>query len=411
MSKVLLIDPRLAGCSGDMIISALKDLLGDEETLIELSQTINDTFATEFDIQFSKVLKQGMQASQLKIEIKKDIDFNQAEKITQAFKQILSKIKLSQKATELANDMINTLLSAEASVHGKDREELHLHETASLDTIFDILGVVKLLDKHNLINVPIYGLPVNTGSGFITFSHGKVTVPPPAVLEILKKKEYPFFSDEIDGELLTPTGITILSNLVTRVIRQFPPITIQKVGIGAGMKELPKRANTVRFLLAETIEDSSKFYLSMLETHLDDVTGELLGAMIPLLLEKGALDVSYYPLIMKKNRPAWCLRVICDENKAAELAEFMMRELGTLGVRENRFARYEMDRRVSKKKFFIRDNKVECRYKERIVNEEVVGVKPEYDDLIKISKITDIPLIELERKLIELYYLEDEHCE
>ncbi|NPD89835.1 MAG: nickel pincer cofactor biosynthesis protein LarC [Asgard group archaeon] len=411
LKQALLIDPRLAGCSGDMFLSTLLDLVENKEPLDNLVKIINSNLNTSFNYKFDKQTKKGIKAGKIQIEIEKDIDFNNVIKIKEAFNAILQKLQSSDEANNLAKDIFQTLISAESKVHGKDEEKLHLHETASLDTIFDILGTVLLLEANNFIGAPILGLPVNTGSGLITITHGKVTVPPPAVLRILEEKNYISFSDEIKGEMVTPTGAAILTNLVTKQITQLPPLKIEKIGYGAGTKDLPDRANVMKIIQIELEEDSKKHYLSMLETHLDDVSGEMLGGIMPILLENGALDVAYYPLIMKKSRPSWCLRVICEEQDASEIAYLMMKELGTLGVRENRFGRYELERSIVSKKFPIENQIVECRFKERMLDSKILGVKPEYEDLIKIRKITKLPLIELEKKLIEMYYLEDEHCE
>ena len=394
-----------------MFLSTLHDLVEKKESLGKLVSIINSKLDTQFEYSFIKQNKKGIEASKILINIERDIDFNEVTKIKESFNEILNDIGLSEEANNLAKNIFQTLISAESKVHGVSEEKLHLHETASLDTIFDILGIVVLLEENGLIGKPIFGLPVNTGSGLITIAHGKVTVPPPAVLRILEDKKYTFFNDNVKGEMLTPTGAAIITNLVTQQVTELPPLKIIKVGYGAGTKDLEDRANVLKILQIKLEEDSKKHYLSMLETHLDDVSGEMLGGIIPILLENGALDVTYYPLIMKKNRPSWCLRVICEERDASEFAHLIMTELGTLGVRENRFGRYELERNIVSKKFFIDDKIIECRYKERILEGKLLGVKPEYEDLVKIRKITNMPLIELEKKLIEMYYLEDEHCE
>ena len=411
LKQVLIIDPRLAGCSGDMFLSTLLDLVEKKESLTKLVEIINTNLNTDFSYDFIEISKKGIKAGKINIEIITDIDFNQVEKINEAFEKILQNLQVSDDAKNLAKEIFKTLITAESEVHGVGVEKLHLHETASLDTFFDILGSVLLLERNNLIEIPILGLPVNTGSGMIKIAHGKVTVPPPAVLKILENKNYTHFSDEVEGEMLTPTGAAILTNLVKSQISQLPPIRIKKTGYGAGTKDLPDRANVLKIISAQLEEETSKHYLSMLETHLDDVSGEMLGGIIPILMEEGALDVSYYPLIMKKNRPSWCLRIICEEEHSSHIAYLIMKELGTLGVRESRFGRYELDRKVVKKQFFIENQIVECRFKERLLEGKILGVKPEYEDLIKIRKITKLPLVELEKKLIEMFYLEDEQRE
>lgn len=401
----------MAGCSGDMFLSTLLDLVEKKDSLAELVRVINANLNTDFNYKFGKHNKKGISSGKIDIEIIKDIEFNEVGKIKDAFNKILRDLHISKDADDLAKKIFETLITAESEVHGADKEHLHLHETASLDTIFDIIGTVLLLERNNLIGKPVLGLPVNTGYGMIKIAHGKVTIPPPAVLKILENKKYSNFNDEVEGEMLTPTGAAILTNLVTKQVKQLPPIKIKKIGYGAGTKDLPDRANILKILHVALEEESSKHYISMLETHLDDISGEMLGGILPILMEEGALDVSYYPLIMKKNRPSWCLRVICEEDQASDLAFLIMQELGTLGVRESRFGRYELDRKVVKKKFFIDEQIVECRFKERLSEGNVLGVKPEYEDLMKIRKITNLPLVELEKKLVEMYYLEDEHCE
>ncbi|MCE7741748.1 MAG: nickel pincer cofactor biosynthesis protein LarC [Candidatus Heimdallarchaeota archaeon] len=411
ITKAIIIDPRNAGSSGDMFLSVFLDLFEDKNSLNELVELINKKFKANMSVDPQKINKKSIHSTHLSISIENDIEKKHAKDLMIYCKMVLEELEISDKAKKLAEKMLMTLFEAESKVHGEDIEELHLHETASLDTILDIIGTVLLLERNNALERIFIGLPVNVGSGFVTFSHGKMAVPPPAVLEILKAKEYPFFSDEVDGELLTPTGAAILTNLVTKKLQSLPPVKIDKIGYGAGNKDLENRSNVIRVMSAEFEDDSTKNYLMMLETHLDDVTGELLGGVMKKLYANHALDVSYYSLFMKKNRPAYALRVICDEDNSSELAKIIMQELGTLGVRESRFARYELERRVITREFFIEKKKFKCRFKERILDGKVIGAKPEFDDMITIHEETNIPLVDLENKLINFYNMGDEFCE
>ena len=411
ITNAIIIDPRNSGSSGDMFLSVFLDLFDDYEVLRELVHLINQKFDSNMAVEANKIVKGGINSTILKIKIENDIKSRHAKNLLEYCKTVLNDLDISEKAAQLAENILMTLFEAESKVHGEDIDKLHLHETASLDTILDVVGTVFLLDKKNALDHSFIGLPVNVGSGFVTFSHGKMSVPPPAVLEILKAKNYPFFSDEVDGELLTPTGAAILTNLVTQKVQSLPPIQIEKIGYGAGNKNLENRANVLRVMKAQIGDEKSKNYLMMLETHIDDISGELLGGVVSKLFENEALDVSYYPIFMKKNRPAYVLRVICDEDKSSNLAQIMMKELGTLGVRENRFARYELERRVISKEFFIEKEKFKCRFKERLLDGEVLGAKPEYEDLLEIHKETKIPLVELENMLMNFYHMGDEFCE
>ncbi|MHA1829025.1 MAG: nickel pincer cofactor biosynthesis protein LarC, partial [Candidatus Heimdallarchaeaceae archaeon] len=301
MTKALIIDPRIAGCSGDMFLSSLIDLIGNNQQIEHLKTVINSQLSTRFSIEYKKLKKKGIMSTSLGISIDKDIEQQNIPEIRELFDKVKNNLELSEKGKNLADKILNSLFEAESKVHGRELEKLHLHEAASLDTILDILGTVYILEKNELLNLPIFGLPVNVGSGFITFSHGKVSVPPPAVTEILRSSKYAFFSDNTEGELLTPTGAAILGNIVSKQITSLPPIRINKIGYGAGTKNLPDQANVLKVLLVDLEEDIEKHYISMLETHLDDVSGEILGGLVSKLMEEGALDVAYYPLIMKKN--------------------------------------------------------------------------------------------------------------
>ncbi len=402
--KALLIDPRLSGASGDMFLSTFIELFNDLETIQELVNLLNKLYSANISIKANKVMKKGIQATKLSIIIENDIHVHHATDMLKVFDEVLDKLQVSERVKTRSKNTLNLLLEAESTVHGQPIETLHLHETASLDTVLDIIGVYYLLDKYDMLDLPIFGLPVNVGSGFVTFSHGKVSVPPPAVQEVLKNTGYLFFCDEVKGELLTPTGAILLSTLVSKKITQLPPMQIEKIARGAGTKNLEQRANVLTIYKADIPRSLNKQYISILETHLDDVSGEILGGIVEDLFNEGALDVSYYPLFMKKNRPAWCLRIITDEENSSRLAGFMMEELGTLGVREYRHARYELDRRIIIKQVQLDGGTFECKFKERLIDDKVVGVKPEYDDVKRIAHLTSIPIIQLEKKLTELYY-------
>ncbi|MHA1305215.1 MAG: nickel pincer cofactor biosynthesis protein LarC [Candidatus Heimdallarchaeaceae archaeon] len=400
--KVLVIDPRLAGASGDMFLAALVDMVG-EKYLLEFVEKINGYFKSEMSITVNKIKKKGMASTYLGIEINQDLKYHHVTDLNRELEGFLDYLSLSNKAKEKVKETFNYLFRAESIVHNTPIESLHLHETASIDTFLDIVGFFYLLEKHDFLDLSILGLPANVGKGFVTFSHGTVAVPPPAVAEIMSSSSYMMFSDGTEGELVTPTGAAILAAIVTKKINQLPPLKIEKISRGAGTKDLEKRANVLTIFLADIPEETTKHYLTMLETHLDDISGEIMGGIMPTLLEKGALDVSYYPLIMKKNRPGWSLRILCDQEKASELAYYVMRELGTLGVRESRFARYELNRRVNIKNVKIKGKEYKCRYKERLINGEIIGAKPEFEDMLMISKDTETPLVELEKELIHQY--------
>ncbi|MHA1815675.1 MAG: nickel insertion protein, partial [Candidatus Heimdallarchaeaceae archaeon] len=197
MSKALIIDPRIAGASGDMFLSSILDLTDGKSILLELVDKINSTLSTKMTVEINKILKKGINSTHLVINIEEDLTSHHAADLLVSLQKVLAETELTDGAKVIAENMLNFLFKAESKVHGEPLDKLHLHETASVDTILDIVGTIVLMEKNGLLDIPILGLPVNVGSGFVTFSHGKMSVPPPAVLEVLQELDYPFFSDEV----------------------------------------------------------------------------------------------------------------------------------------------------------------------------------------------------------------------
>ncbi len=404
--NILLIDPRLAGASGDMFLASVIDLVHGEKQLKELVEILNEYFGGGISVSCRDVEKQHIRAVQLDIALANDITEKYVSELIVLLNGLLDYIPLSNKAKGKIKDSFYYLFNSGSNLTVTTQEKIHLLEIASIDTFLYIVGTFYLLDKNDLLEMNVYGLPANLGSGMESIhsnTNVRTSIPVPAVEEILRVSYYPVFSDGEKGELLTPTGAAILSSLVDKTVDNIPPIRINQIGRGAGAADLSDRANILTIILGEIPEKENKHYLTMLETHLDDVSGEIMGGIITELMDNGALDVSYYPLIMKKNRPGWNLRIICEEEQAPKLAYYVMMELGTLGVRETRYIRYELDRRVVTRKIELQGKFFECRYKERIIDGKVIGAKPEYEDMKRISIETGIPLIELEKELIRKY--------
>ncbi|MHA1852825.1 MAG: nickel pincer cofactor biosynthesis protein LarC [Candidatus Heimdallarchaeaceae archaeon] len=398
--KGLIFDPQIGGCSGDMFISALIDLTNDTETLEELVSVINTITEAKLSFSAEKLVTKGISATKLQIFIEKDLHIHHGTELIDLAEEILSKLGVSSKAHDIVKRSFALLLKAESIVHGKSIDEVHLHETASIDTLFDIIGVILLLEKNNLLESPKLGLPVNVGTGTIKIAHGVVSVPPPAVAKILELSKYPFFSDGTKGELLTPTGAVLLCSLSTSVTEYIEPCVAEGIGYGVGTKELSQRANVFRILQVSFRDEIDFAHHTMLETHLDDVSGEILGALVDKLLSNNALDVAYYPIFMKKNRPAYNLRVICRDKDAKDLAILLIKETGTLGVRLTRLGRYEVKRRIEEHTVQFNNLEFRCRIKVREINDEVIGYKPEFKDLQEIAKATGIPLLTVEKEVL-----------
>lgn len=397
----IIFDPQVSGCAGDMFVSALVDLTGDKNTIQDVVTAINTLTDAEVAVDFETRVVKGISSTKMNVYITKDVQIHHGVELLGLALDVAKELNCSAKGVETIQRAINLLLEAESVVHGSTREHVHLHETASLDTILDIVGTVTILERNNLLEVQKIGLPVNTGSGTITIAHGKVSVPAPAVSKILEITHYPAFSDGIKGEMLTPTGAILLSTLVTTATDYLPPHIVKAIGYGAGSKEFPDRANAFKVMKVQFSDEIDLTKHTMLETHLDDVSGEILGGVIEKLLSQGALDVSYYPIFMKKNRPGYNLRVICKDSDAKELALTMMKETGTLGVRITRTGRFEAKRILEEHKVTINNREFSCKIKKRLIGNRVIGFKPEFEDIKKISEATNLPLITIEKIVLE----------
>jgi hypothetical protein len=221
--------------------------------------------------------------------------------------------------------------AAEESVHGA---RVHFHEVGADDAIADVIGACTAL--HTLAVEGVAVLPVALGRGTATGSHGTFPIPAPATAAILIGTGLATLSGPDDGELCTPTGAALLAEFSTVTPANLGTYTIQATGYGAGSRDTPDTPNVLRAMIVETGNAAGMLpqdTIDILETNVDDVSGEVIAHTIALCMEAGARDASTIPIIMKKGRPAFLIRVICQNDRSAILAELMARELGTLGIR------------------------------------------------------------------------------
>jgi uncharacterized protein (TIGR00299 family) protein len=319
---------------------------------------------------------------------------------------------VSQLARENIFRILNIIVHVEQAVHGKKNEPLdkiHFHELNSIDTIMDITTINLILSKFEF---PIfYGLPVAIGSGRISFSHGSFQQPAPAVSKLLEEKSYPFLSVKAGIELTTPTGLANLVSIVDdNILHEFPSGTIIKSGIGFGQIQEEDFPNYLKIWSISINKDNKLDIhdsLMILETHLDDVSGEILGMIIDTYSKlDGVKDVSLYPLIMKKNRPGHCLRVLLDPYKIAvdEVSKKIMQDTGTLGIRYFPVTRHKTIREIVIHEFSFGEKHYKVRIKlSKFSDGKIVNIKPEYDDLVSLAKKVNCPIRDLSQKIIDSY--------
>ena len=227
---------------------------------------------------------------------------------------------------------------AESKVHNKPLEEVHFHEVGAIDSIVDIVGTSILINKINPDRV--VSSVVNDGYGFIECAHGTIPVPVPATSEIFANSHAKFRQIDVETELVTPTGAAIISEIATE-FSGMPAMKVEKIGWGAGYKELPI-PNVLKVLIGE--EERLEEDFVVIETNIDDCAGEVLEYTSEKLFENGALDVFFTPIFMKKNRPAYRLTVCCKESDREKMEDIIFSETTTIGVRYRHENRTVLDR-------------------------------------------------------------------
>ncbi len=278
--------------------------------------------------------------------------------------------------------VFGVIAEAEGKIHGMDPEEVHFHEVGGMDSIIDIIGVCLALESLSVER--IISSPVPTGHGKIMIAHGLYPIPAPATAEILKG--VPLADFHVRGELTTPTGAAFVKALADEY-GHLPALTIENIGYGAGKKNF-EHPNVIRAVLFQEESAASREKISVLECQLDDSTGETLGYVMEKLLTKGALDVYYTPVSMKKSRPGTLITVLSKPENAFLLEDLLLRETSTFGVRKTDWTRRILDRDF---------REVETPYglitvKVGMLEGEVIKLSPEFEDVKKAAVAHNVPL-------------------
>jgi uncharacterized protein (TIGR00299 family) protein len=286
---------------------------------------------------------------------------------------------------ERALAIFTRLAEAEGSIHGVSPEEVGFHEVGAVDSIVDIVGTALGFELLGIEEVYCSELPLT--SGRVRSSHGPLPVPAPATLELLKDSGVVWKNVPGEGELVTPTGAAVIATLAHA--GRPDRMTVQRVGYGVGQKKLPW-ANCLRLLLGEraSVTDAERDEIVVLASNIDNMTGEALGWLMERLLTEGALDVSYTPLQMKKNRPGAQLTVLAPPDAAERLSSLILRESATLGVRMARMER----RKAGRREEIIETPLGEARVKLKLLGGRIVAATPEYEDCRALAERHGLPL-------------------
>lgn len=305
---------------------------------------------------------------------------------------VIDNSSIDEKSKELAKRIFLRVAKAESKVHNKPLEEVHFHEVGAIDSIIDIVGTAILINKINPDK--IISSIVNDGYGFIECAHGTMSVPVPATSEIFANSNVKFRQIDIDTELVTPTGAAIIAELAEK-FTTLPAMTTEKIGWGAGSKDL-KIPNVLKVYYGDKDVQEQNEKIAVMETNIDDCSGEILGYTQEKLFQNGALDVFYTPIFMKKNRPAYKLTVICKKEDILKLQNIIFRETTTIGIRYHFEFRTELERELIEI-----DTKYGKLKAKKVVNNGEAFIYPEYESMRDLAEKNNIPLKEL-YKLDEL---------
>jgi hypothetical protein len=361
-----------AGAAGDMIVAAMLDAGLEVEFLKAQIATLG---IENLDIKSARTIRAGLEATSFVPVIGDQQHHRNLKQIT----EIISQSKISEQAKKTAITIFNRLAEAEAVVHGKAADEVTFHELGALDSIVDIVSASVGLMALGVEKVFCSALSV--GGGSVKCTHGILPVPAPATAELLKG--VPIVGGPAQIELLTPTAAAIL----TTVAEQFGPLPAMRtesVGYGAGTFQSEEFPNVLRLILGRTTADDSTNVDSvcLLETNIDDASGELVGSVTEQLLGRGVLDVFTTPICMKHNRPAVQVSVICRVADAAQIEQMLFEQGLTFGIRKQILQRSKLVRDF----VTVTTEFGKIRIKTGSLDGKVVVAKPEFSDCVLAAK-------------------------
>ncbi|MFW5638787.1 MAG: nickel pincer cofactor biosynthesis protein LarC [Methanoculleus sp.] len=376
--NILLFDP-FNGAAGDMVIGSLLDLGADEEAVRAAMRSVVGEPTIE------RVDRSGIRAVQVRAH---------APVHHRILDEVLDRVAGSDApapAREMARRVFFRIHRAEEGIHGAGA---HFHEVGADDAIADVVGACTALHSLGVDGVAV--LPVALGRGFAVGAHGTFPIPAPATVAILAASGLQTVPGDEDRELCTPTGAALLAEFATVRPADLGPRTIRAVGYGAGSRNPPGRPNVLRSMLLAVEEQAVGDQVDILETNVDDVTGEALAYTLARLMEEGARDASAIPAVMKKGRSGHLVRVVSPPDATDRLTGVMARELGTLGIRCIPMVhRFVAERTVEPVTVALRGREWTIDVKCGWAGGKISSFKPEYDQTAACARELGVPLREV----------------
>jgi len=364
-----------SGAGGDMIAAAMLDAGLDAKFLKDQIATLG---IKDLKIEITPIKRGGFKALSFVPVIAEQHSHRKLQDII----KIIQQSGISAEAKKTAVQIFEKLADAEATVHGKEASEIHFHEVGAVDSIVDIVSAsvgLNFFKKQGLEK--IYCSTISIGGGTIKSAHGLLPVPAPATAELIKG--VPVAGGPIEAELLTPTAAAILTTIVDKFC-ELPAMKVERIGYGAGTLESDKVPNCLRLIIGEALDADSETSDSvcLLETNIDDLSGEVIGYVTEQLLNAGALDVFTTPIYMKQNRPAVKLSVICKIDDAQKIEQILFEQGITFGIRRQILQRS----RLAREFVTVKTEFGEIKIKVGKLNGKVVSAKPEFSDCAKAAQ-------------------------
>lgn len=373
--RVLFFDP-LHGAAGDMVTGALLDCGADQALVMQAMRSVVG------EPTISIVDRAGIRAVHVKTHA------GPSPRTLEEVLAIVSTADAPAEAVRMAELVYRRIHAAETEIHG---EHAHFHEVGADDAIADVIGACTAL--HSLHPDGVVVLPVLLGIGTVEGAHGRYPLPAPATLALVKAGGLSArFSGE-EGETCTPTGAALLAAFRTFSRQEVPSFRVERIGYGAGTRNPKETPNVLRAMLVETEEVIHEDTVDLLETNVDDVTGEVLTQALSNLIGAGARDASAAPLLMKKGRAGYLVRVVCSPDKSSALARLLAEELGTLGVRCSPLVhRFIAEREIEQISTRIRGEERTIDVKIGRIGGKVYSVKAEFDQVAAWADDLRVPV-------------------
>ena len=407
-----------SGISGDMTLGALVDAGVPPDVLTEELSTLK--LDAEFTLRFEKATKHGITGTRAIVEVHPahadshhehphdhdhghdhehdhdhghthHHDHGPSRHLSDIFK-LLDDSDLDAEIRDTAKRVFDRLAEAEAKVHNMTKAKVHLHEVSGIDSIVDIVGSV--IGLAHLDVDAVYASPLSLGRGLVRCAHGLMPVPVPGTMELLQG--VPIQQTDIPKELVTPTGAALITTL-SQAFGVMPQMRLDRIGYGAGTRDLEQRPNLLRLCLGEKTSSSDSHTthhhvetdsVDIIDTNVDDMSPEITGYVTSQLFEHGALDVFLTPIFMKKNRPATQITVLCPTARRDKLIELLLTETTTFGVRLSSANRVKLRRDFTQ----VETQWGTIQAKRGYLNGALIKTVPEYEDCKRLAEHNNVPL-------------------